>query len=65
MTTTVFDTQRVCLDLMKELLKVKEQKERETDLETRVKLERDERWLKNKLAFLESDEYQNRKMSMD
>ena len=61
MTPTVFDTQKVRLDLMKELLQVEEQAINETDVETIGELAGTIRWIKSKLAFLESAEYQTRK----
>jgi hypothetical protein len=61
MNTTPFDTQQVRLDLMKELLEVEEKVINEEDVEVITELAQVIRWLKNKLQFLESPIYQERK----
>jgi hypothetical protein len=62
---TPFDTQQVRLDLMKELLEVETQAisatEKETDVAILAELGGKIRWLKNKLQFLNSPIYQERK----
>src|SRR5689334_3065984 len=47
-TCTVFDTQKVRLDLMQELLQVTEQASHETDVQAITELAQQARWLKGK-----------------
>jgi hypothetical protein len=65
MNTTPFDTQQIRLDLMQELLQVEEEAikatEYETDVSILAELGEKIRWLKNKLNFLNSPIYQERK----
>lgn len=67
--TTPFDTQKVRLDLMQELLQVEEQAIKATGEEDHVailaELGGKIRWIKSKLKFLESPEYQKRKGLLD
>lgn len=59
--TTPFDTRKVRLDLMQELLQVEEKAVHETDVDIACKLLAHIRWIKSKLKFLESPEYRQRK----
>lgn len=63
--TTVFDTQKVRLDLMQELLQIEEQAIKETDVSIISDLASQIRWIKSKLDFLGSPEYQKRKQQTD
>jgi len=59
-----FNTQKVKLDLMKELLQTEEQAMKTFDVETLTRLANKIRWLTNKINFLDSPEYRKRKAAL-
>lgn len=63
--TDPFDTQKVRLDLMKELLQVQEKAIQETNVSVLTELAGKIRWLQGKLDFLDSPEYEKRRQWMD
>lgn len=58
---TAFNTQKIKLDLMKELSQAEEQAKQTRDVKTLSDLAHKMRWLTNKINFLDSPEYQRRK----
>lgn len=57
-----FDTQKIRLELAQEIIEVQEQAAGEKDVEKLLDLAGKIQWLKNKLQFLGSSNYYERKM---